>query len=222
MTDIRIVIASAVVIGLIMLFAVRPVLIRLPEPEEPAVKVAYHDLATTRFALSCSLLAMVAEAIALTTLPLIVQPLWAVLGTVGVFLAAIDGRTTWLPRRVTYLGWALMTLAVGLSAILAGGVDLILRTLAGAAIAGGLYLAIWFLTKGGFGFGDVRFAPLLGAAAASYSWTLLIWALTLGTAVGAGHGGSRLLAKKRGGFPYAPAMLAGTYLAALAVHQLRS
>ena len=57
------------------------------------------------------------------------------------------------------------------------------RALAGAAIAGGLYLLVAF-SLGGFGFGDVRFAPLLGGAAAADSWTLLWCTLLLGTVTG--------------------------------------
>ena len=61
---------------------------------------------------------------------------------------------------------------------------------------------------------------MLGAATAAQSWTLLLWGLTLGTAVGAGHAGCRLLRRRQGVFPYAPSMLAGCYLAALALHLL--
>jgi len=75
---------------------------------------------------------------------------------------------------------------------------------------------VWAVTRGGFGYGDVRYAPLLGAATAGDSWTLLIWALTLGTAVGAGHGTARLIRRRPGAFPYAPSMLAGCYLAVVA------
>jgi hypothetical protein len=37
-----------------------------------------------------------------------------------------------------------------------------------------------------------------------------------GTLVGAAHGVLRLLRRQRGSFPYAPAMLGGSYLAAVA------
>ena len=83
----------------------------------------------------------------------------------------------------------------------------------GAAVAGALYFIVWLVTRGGFGFGDVRFAPLIGAAAAACSWRLLIWALALGTLVGGVNGLVRLLARRPGAFPYAPSMLAGAYLA---------
>ena len=83
----------------------------------------------------------------------------------------------------------------------------------GAAAAGALYLLIWWFTRGGFGFGDVRFALLVGAAAAGVSLPTLLWALALGSLVGGVYGIVRLARRRPGQFPYAPAMLAGAYLA---------
>lgn len=216
---------TATLTGLVVAVSVRPILLRLPEPlslepespepESPATKTPYRDLASPSFVVVCVATAAAAQVLTLFTLPANVQPIWTVLATVGVLLAAIDASTTWLPRRLMQAGWALMSVAVGLSAVLgATGVG-VLRTLAGAAIAGSLYLGVWAVTRGGFGFGDVRFAPLLGAALASHSWTLLIWGLTFGTLLGAVHGCWRLLRRRRDGFPYAPSMLAGSYLAVL-------
>ena len=59
----------------------------------------------------------------------------------------------------------------------------------------------------------MRFAPLVGAATAGHSWSLLIWALLLGSLAGAGHGLLRLALRRAGPFPYAPSMLLGAYLA---------
>jgi leader peptidase (prepilin peptidase)/N-methyltransferase len=206
--------------GCVVAIGTRPALLRLREPADAAGKVPYRSLATPSFVLCCFGLSLLAEAAALTSLPLPVQPLWWVLATCGLVLAAIDARTTWLPLQLTYLTWILMAVAAAMSWLLgASGADLA-RTVAGAAIAGALYLGIWLVTSGGFGFGDVRFAPLLGAAAAGQSWPLLLWALTLGTLVGAAHGALRLLRKKRDGFPYAPSMLAGAYLAAVGLRLL--
>jgi leader peptidase (prepilin peptidase)/N-methyltransferase len=103
--------------------------------------------------------------------------------------------------------------ATVLAAFTGGGFGIALRAGAGAAIAGGLYLLVWWLSRGGFGFGDVRFAPLLGAAAAAGSWALLWFTLLLGTVVGGLVGLLRLAQGRRGPFPYAPSMLVGAYAA---------
>ena len=80
-----------------------------------------------------------------------------------------------------------------------------LRTLLGAAlgaaVAGGLYLVVWLVTRGGFGFGDVRFAPLVGAATAVPTFTMLLWALFLGSLVGGVVGIIRLAPAPTGSVP---------------------
>lgn len=207
--------------ALVVALGAPAVLRRLPEPSvegpvgaEPQ-KTPYTRLATWPFVTVCVVVAVAAQLLAAAALPAAVQPLWSVLATGGVLLAAIDARTTWLPLRLTHGTWCAMAGAAVVSFVLGAGLPGLIRTASGAAIAGGFYLLVWVLTRGGFGFGDVRFAPLLGAATASQSWELLLWGLTLGTAAGALHGGVRLAGRRHGGFPYAPSMLLGCYLAVL-------
>ena len=80
-----------------MVFGVRPVLDRLPEPAEGDGKLLYRELGTTRFVAITSALAALGVAISWLSLGREVQPLWWVLAVFGVLLAAIDARTTWLP-----------------------------------------------------------------------------------------------------------------------------
>jgi leader peptidase (prepilin peptidase)/N-methyltransferase len=187
---------------------------------DPGAKLPYAALATRRFVLLCVLLSGVAQLVAVAVLPTSVLPLWTVLATAGVLLAAIDGRTTWLPLTLTRAAWGLMAAAVALTAVLGADLGDLVRTVVGATIAGGLYLLVWAFSRGGFGYGDVRFAPLIGAATAGHSWTLLIWGLVLGTVLGGVHGAWRLVRRRAGGFPYAPAMLGGAYLGAVALSAL--
>lgn len=208
------IIVAVLVTALVSTAVVGPLLRWLPqrlEPDEPV----YHDLARPDFVLACVLCSAVAAALSWTTLPPALQPLWSVLSVAGVLLAAVDAATTWLPLPLVQVTWAAMAVATLTGATLGGGWGLLLRAAGGAAAAGGLYLVVWLVSSGGFGFGDVRFAPLLGAAAAAHSWGLLAGALLAGSLLGAVHGLLRLLRRRPGGFPYAPAMLGGTYLAAL-------
>ena len=213
--------AAALVTALLSAAVVVPLLHWLREPEEPDGKVAYRELATPSFVLGCVLCSAVAAAVAWTTLPAALQPMWTVLAVPGVLLAGIDAVTTWLPRSLTHITWVSMTVATLAGSCLAGSWSMLLRASAGAAFAGGLYLLVWLVSRGGFGFGDVRFAPLLGAAAAAGSWELLLWTLMAGALLGAVLGILRLLARRTGGFAYAPTMLAGAYLAALLLAVLR-
>jgi leader peptidase (prepilin peptidase)/N-methyltransferase len=213
----------ATLTALVVALGAPAVLRRLPEPTDGETsgaepeKTPYACLAAWPFVTVCVGVAVAAQLLAAAALPAAIQPLWAVLATGGVLLAAIDARTTWLPLRLTHGTWWAMAGAALVSVVLGAGLPGLIRTASGAAVAGGFYLLVWVLTRGGFGFGDVRFAPLLGAATASHSWGLLLWGLTLGTAAGALHGGVRLARRRRGGFPYAPSMLLGCYLAVLAL-----
>ena len=204
---------AAVLAGSATAAATGPVLRALPEPAKAWKKPSYRSLATTPFVLVAGVLAAFTAVLSWNAVPTAALPAWLVIGTCGGLLAMIDARTTWLPLKLIQAAWLLMAGAVGLGWPLGGGWQLVARAAGGAAVAGVLYFIVWLLTRGGFGFGDVRFAPLLGAAAAACSWRLLIWALALGTLVGGVNGLVRLVAKRPGGFPYAPSMLAGTYLA---------
>jgi leader peptidase (prepilin peptidase)/N-methyltransferase len=203
---------AALLTGLVVTLLTRPVLARLPEPSDAEDKPAYAELGTVAFVGTCALVSMAAQLLAWTMLPTHVQPLWTVLALCAVLLAAIDARTTWLPLRLTRAGWLLMLVGVGLSLLFGATLGDAARALAGAAVAGTVYLLLWMLTRGGFGFGDVRYAPLLGAATAGVSWSLLMWGLALGSLVGAVHGMFRLVGRRAGAFPYAPSMLLGSYL----------
>ena len=207
--------AIAMAVAVTSAFLVRPLLRRLPEPVPGNGKPIYCDLGTTRFVLVCGALAGVAAAVSWLTVARYAQPMWSVLAILGVLLAAIDARTSWLPLLLTRIAWLAMAVASVLAASLGGGISVAVRSAAGAAIAGLLYLIVWLLSRGGFGFGDVRFAPLLGAAAAADSWTLLWWTMLLGTVSGGIVGVLRLVRGRREGFPYAPSMLVGAYAACL-------
>lgn len=203
--------------GLAVFLATPAVLRRLPEPIPDTgtdSKISYAALATHRFAAVVGMLATVAVATPGLTLSPTVLPGWLVLATLGLLLAAIDAATTWLPLPLTRVAWAAMVVATGIGAVL-GGWGQLLRGLGGFLVAGAVFGAVWLISRGGIGFGDVRFAPLVGAATAASSWSLLAWALVLGSLAGALVGLLRLAVGRGGGFAYAPSILAGAYLAAV-------
>jgi leader peptidase (prepilin peptidase) / N-methyltransferase len=220
-SDAGLAILTALFCGAAVLGGARWLLPRVPEPAEPpADKVAYAAVASWPFALLAAVASAAGGALTWLFVTPSVRPLWLVLSTAAVLLAAVDARTTWLPLPLTQASWLLMAGAVILSGALAGtagggaaAAGLLLRTSVGVAVAGGIYLVIWLLTKGGFGFGDVRFAPLVGAATAADSIGLLVWGLAFGSLVGGLYGLIRLLGRRSGSFAYAPSILAGPYVA---------
>lgn len=227
----------ALLAGLVLFAATPAVLRRLPEPagrsaSEPGplqpsstgdseiqpsavdAKIPYAALATIGFRVVVAVLGAGFAGTAAVLAPSATLPCWLVLATVGLLLAAIDARTTWLPLPLTRLAWVATAAALVVGGLL-GGAAVLVRGLGGFALAGAVFGAVWLVSRGGFGFGDVRYAPLVGAAAASVGWSVLTWALVLGSLVGALVGIARLLAGRRGPFAYAPAILVGGYLAML-------
>ena len=157
---------------------------RVPEPvdgDDSEVKVPYAALARPRIASLVAVFSGVASWIAATHVPTAALPPWLVMSTLGVALAAVDGFTTWIPAGPTRWTWLVMA-AAGAGTLLAGAswTDL-LRMVVGGVVAGLLYLVLWVLTRGGFGFGDVRFVPLVAAPAAAVSVDVLLAALLTGT-----------------------------------------
>ena len=195
-----------------VLVLTRPVLARLPEPVEPDGKPPYRTLATPGFVAACTVLAAALAVVVGLTLPRATWPLWWVLGAPALVLVAVDARTTWLPLRLTRAVWVLAA-GAAVPAALLGGSPLLVRAGVGAGASAVLYLGLWRASRGGLGFGDVRLAPVLGAAAGAVGWSTLLATLLLGSLVGAAVGVVLALRGRPGAFPYAPSMLAGAFLA---------
>lgn len=191
-----------------------PVLRSLPEPPEAeaAGKIPYRRLAGPPFALAVWGLSSAAGVVVGVRVGAPAAALWLVLSSVGVILVAVDAVTTWLPLPLTQALWAATAGAYLLSMPWLGVAGSI-RCAAGAVLTGVFYWLVWRLTGGAIGFGDVRLAPVLGAVAAAQSWTILAWALLLGSLAGAAYGLCRLALGRRGPFAYGPALLLGPYLA---------
>ena len=110
--------------GLAVFLATPAVLRRLPEPrtgprsrrrtaDPDDAKIPYAALATRRFAAIVGVLSAAAVAVPALALPRRCLPGWLVLATLGLLLAAIDARTTWLPLPLTRVAWVAMAAATG-------------------------------------------------------------------------------------------------------------
>ncbi|QGN33329.1 A24 family peptidase [Microlunatus sp. Gsoil 973] len=226
--------ALVVVVGVAVGLGGPALLRRLPEPVPPAdadddtrsdylTKISYRSLATGRFGLITGLVAAALTAVAVLTQPPGYWAVWAVVGTIGVLLAAVDAITTWLPSPAMRLGW--VAGAVAVLACLAADPDRIamaIRIGGSVLIAGGGYLLLWMITRGrAIAFGDVRLMPLIGAVAGTMGWAGLYWSLLLGSLIGAVIGVVWLTTGRRGPFPYGPALVSGPYAAAVLISVLQ-
>src|SRR5215211_987758 len=132
--------------GMTSALLVRPLLRRLPEPIPGGGTPSYRELGSTRFLFACGALAAIAAAVSWHSLPRYAQPMWCVLAILGVLLAAIDARTSWLPLQLTRFAWLAMAGAALLAAPLGGGFWVPVR--AAAAAADSWALLSWTLLLG--------------------------------------------------------------------------
>jgi leader peptidase (prepilin peptidase)/N-methyltransferase len=153
-----------------------------------------------------------------------VQPRWAipaycVLALALVILADVDLEHRRLPVAIVY------------PALIAGAALLVLSAVATrnwqalewAAIGGAsmfvIFAAIWFATRGGMGFGDVRLAGLCGMFLGYFGWRIVAVGF-LATAVIAGVVGIALFATgnatRKTALPYGPFLAVGTMVGVLA------
>lgn len=138
--------------------------------------------------------------------------LWFVAVTVTLTLTDIDAKL--IPNRILFPGTAIaLVLLIG-GAVIEDGP--ILRPLAGGAIYFALLLVLALIARGGFGFGDVKLAFLLGLFTAYRSWETLVVAMFAAFLLG-GFVSAVLVVfrirNRKDSIPFGPYLVAGAYLA---------
>ena len=143
-----------------------------------------------------------------------------VLGACLVTITVIDLQVQRIPDRITF-----PTLALALPLLIAVSVERdVTDSLRGALIGAAAYFGFLFLTHliypAGMGFGDVKLALVMGLFLGWLGWSttypvagplqLVFYALMLGCVLGVIFGlGVQLITKKRGAFPFGPALALG-------------
>ena len=205
-------VVCAMAVGLVVALTCRPILRRLPEPDTAGIwKRTYAELATPAFAAATGAASAAATLLTLVTTPPWLWPAWASLAVVNVWACAIDAATTWLPARLSRVGWLVAGVGALVAALAWSSWTPLLAAALGALVVGGFFHLVWRLT-GALGYGDVRLAATIGAVTAMTSPTLVGAAVLTGTLLGAVTGVALRLAGRRGGFPYGPGLLAGAFL----------
>lgn len=136
--------------------------------------------------------------------------------TIALVLTDLDHKR--LPDRIVFTGTGLtVALFIG-GSVLEGETSRL-----PAAFGGGLaYLVLFFvlfmMTPGGFGFGDVKLAFLLGFVMAYSGWVELVVGIFLAFLIGGAAGTAIMLFTNRGRkakMPFGPAMMAAAWVAAV-------
>lgn len=144
------------------------------------------------------------------------------LSAAGVALFMIDLDCKRLPDQIVLPSYPVVIAGLALVA-LTDGIDLV-AVLGSALVWFFMFAVPWFVTAGrGMGFGDVKLAPLLGAALGAVGWGASLVGLMSGFLVGAVVGVALIAlgdAGRKTKVPYGPFMLGGALLGLLAGESL--
>jgi leader peptidase (prepilin peptidase)/N-methyltransferase len=105
---------------------------------------------------------------------------FALLGVLGVALAAIDIAVQRLPDRLTLPLYPGLIVLFGLAAVFNGLPANLLRAVLGGLVLGGGYLVLGLLSRGQLGGGDIKLAGGLGIALGWLGWPTLLNGAILG------------------------------------------
>ena len=156
----------------------------------------------------------VATVIVIGIEPVLPAYLW--FGGVSLTLILTDLDVKRIPNRILYPGIVVGLVALFVGAAIDGELDSFWRAVGGGAIYFGLFLILALVARGGFGFGDVKLAFLLGLFLTYRSWGVLGSGIALGIAIGGGIAVILLISGRAGRkakIPFGPAMVFGAYLA---------
>ena len=199
----------------VVMAALTPALLRwCPVPDDAHDLPPFAQLGTRPFRWAVFAVAAVAGSVAFALTEPRYWAAWAALAGIGALLGLVDLRTTYLPLRLNYLGIGLGLAGAGVAGWLERSWQPVVWAAASGLVATGFFWLVWRFSGDRFGFGDVRLAGLIGAAAGCLGLTFLIWSMVLGTAIGAVWG-IVVQVRHRGThpFPYGPALLLGPVIA---------
>ncbi len=108
----------------------------------------------------------------------------ALMVLLAVVLTAIDFQHMRLPSAIVFPAYPIVIAGLVVDALVRHHADWLLRGLAGAGIAFAIYGGIWLVYPPGIGLGDVTLVPLVGFLLAYLGWAQLAVGLLAGPVVG--------------------------------------
>ncbi|MGX1128666.1 leader peptidase (prepilin peptidase)/N-methyltransferase [Streptomyces glaucescens] len=143
---------------------------------------------------------------------------WLLLAPGAVLLATVDIAVHRLPDVVTLPLAASALIGLGGVALLPGADGSWRTALLGALTLGACYFVLFRINPGGFGFGDVKLAPALGAVLGWYGWEILLIGTFAAFLFGALYGVGLILARRadrKTAIPFGPFLIAGGFVGVL-------
>lgn len=140
--------------------------------------------------------------------------LWFVAVTVVLVLTDLDHKR--IPNAILYPGTAVAVVLLGIGSAADGDLPSVWRGLAGGVGYFVLLLVVALIARGGFGFGDVKLAFLLGTFTAHRSWEALGVGVFAAFVIGGLVSIALLIAGRAGrkdAIPFGPSLVLGAYVA---------
>ncbi|MBK8463943.1 MAG: prepilin peptidase [Nigerium sp.] len=131
----------------------------------------------------------------------------------GPWLSAIDLDVRRLPNRLLAVHSVLVAVGLGAATLITGDLEIAIQAALGGVVA---FIVFWILDRvrpGGFGWGDGKYIPIIGAATAAVSLSVAWWAFLIACVAAVVATSFR---RRRTAFPFGPWLAIGA-LAAIAI-----
>jgi leader peptidase (prepilin peptidase)/N-methyltransferase len=146
-------------------------------------------------------------------------------------VSVIDLQVQRIPDRITFPTFALSIVAIVAVSVHLDETDRIPAAFIGAAVYFSFLFVTHMIYPAGMGFGDVKLAAVMGLYLGWLGWThllpvagplrLVFYALMLGCVLGVVFGlAVQIATKRRGAFPFGPALALGCYVVVLFASEL--
>ena len=128
----------------------------------------------------------------------------------GPWLSAIDLDVRRLPNRLLAVHGGLVALGVGAAALITGDLTIAIQAAIGGLVAFAVFWILDRLRPGGFGWGDGKYVPIIGAATAAVSLSVAWWAFMIACLAAVA---ATPLRRQRTNFPFGPWLAVGAVAA---------
>jgi leader peptidase (prepilin peptidase)/N-methyltransferase len=127
----------------------------------------------------------------------------------GPWLSAIDLDVRRLPNRLLVVHAAVVAAGVGAAVLITNDPTIAIKAALGGVVA---FVVFWILDhlRGGIGWGDGKYVPILGAATAAVSPTVEWWAFLIACVAAVV---ATLFRRRRTAFPFGPWLVGGALVA---------